>query len=174
MYMCLVDPFIFKWEQVQQHHFIPKFSKRIRYCIVAFFLALSHSKFLLLLLGTYGEVYDEPAWKFMYGIAEAKERSGCEDNPMKQRYCDKRVLLNNWLEEQRDREFIKYDNSPKLSQVAPTWIVIAKYSELVMGLFTIPNVTFHTVWTHVPNRVLPCIHQAIVQQSSGYSLENSK
>ncbi|OXA42628.1 uncharacterized protein LOC110859374 [Folsomia candida] len=65
--------------------------------------------------GGYGEVYDEPGWKVDLGLADIKERSGLEENPMKCRY-ERRVLLNNWVEERRDRQHIKYDNAPKLSE----------------------------------------------------------
>lgn len=68
-------------------------------------------------------MYDEPGWKVDLGLADIKERSGLEENPMKCRY-ERRVLLNNWVEERRDRQHIKYDNAPKLSEVRLQSLII--------------------------------------------------
>jgi len=73
-----------------------------------------------LYLGTYGEQYDEAGWKLNLEIEDSKERSGVEQNPMKCKY-ESRVLVNNWVEERRDRQYVKYDNAPRLSQVEFTY-----------------------------------------------------
>ncbi len=49
------------------------------------------------------------------GMSETKPRHGYGDNP---NVCDyePRVLMNHWVEERRDRKYIKY-KGPRLSQV---------------------------------------------------------
>jgi len=64
--------------------------------------------------GTYGDPYDEIPWKLQMGLTLAKGRLGVADNPLVCNYGNK-TLINNWVEEHRDREFIKYD-APRISQ----------------------------------------------------------
>jgi len=63
---------------------------------------------------TLGDPFDEIPWKVRMGMTESKERHGYPENPFVCAY-EPRVMLNNWVEERRDRSFIKYF-SPKLSQ----------------------------------------------------------
>jgi len=64
--------------------------------------------------GTYGDPYDEIPWKVRMGMSKAKDRHGYADNPRACNYGSD-VLINNWVEEHRDRNFIKY-HMPRLSQ----------------------------------------------------------
>ncbi|ODM91650.1 hypothetical protein Ocin01_15033 [Orchesella cincta] len=100
--------------------------------------------------GTYGDPYDEIPWKVRMGMTEPKERHGYPENPFVGTY-EPRVLLNNWVEERRDRNFIKY-SSPKLSQYGHHYIsesmrsytkpVCNKPRDVLLNIATFPTTSY--------------------------------
>lgn len=70
--------------------------------------------------GTYGDPWDEIPWKVRLGLTEPKERFGFGDNPSMCTY-EPRVLIANWYEDRRERDYIKY-RAPRLSQYGHHYI----------------------------------------------------
>jgi hypothetical protein len=77
--------------------------------------------------GTYGEIYDEIPWKVAFGIAESKGRDPTDRSSVVRSYNPTDVLVNNWVENRRDREFIKFRRPPPLSQNG--WFYKSTYQE---------------------------------------------
>jgi len=65
---------------------------------------------------TYGEVYDEVPWRVLFGVSKSKARDAVDRSSLTRSY-QSGVLIHNWNEERRDREYIKFSRPNPISQV---------------------------------------------------------
>jgi len=64
---------------------------------------------------TYGDIYDEIGWRVKVDFEKQKPRDGVDRFALIGAYHPTGVRINNWVENQRDKNYVKYGRLPRIS-----------------------------------------------------------